>query len=414
MNKRDREKRDSRQNEAKQWAKESRGGELTHIRPPDGVKVVFRYDKVGAHEWDFLSYKVGTKYPTINGKKKKPGDIAFQVPYKSHGLETPSGYRSFVCNHHFGKKCAVCDWIKKNSPPKDVIDKIKGKDRNLWLVNPDPANTKKPEVFIFDAGYWNRGVGFGELMSDACDDVDESIFPFDLDGGCTASVRVKEVPRGEGATYKAATRIAFKPRKTVYSEKLLDTFPCLDECLIPHDYKTVWSYLDGTNVEEDDDDADDDIEEEDEEEEVASKKSSKKPSKKKDEDDDDEDEEDTDDEEDGDEEEDEDEDTDDEDEPPVKKKPAKKTSKKKDEDEDDEDEDEDDEEPVKPKKKAPAKKPAKKKDEDDDDEDEEEDGEDDEEEDDAGDDDDDDDDEGDDDGDDDEDEPKTKRKSSRK
>ena len=341
--KRDREKKEARRTNAREWAaKQEQSFGATATKTPEGVEFLnLQKVETGRLKVDFMPFKASKGNPGAD-----EGFEHFERTYFVHRIPGADGKSSpYCCLAQFSKKCPVCTFLNRPGTDKKLIQDMKSKKRHLWLVNDRPGE-KKVKFKVLDTGDWNRGMGFGELMRDAIANTEGGGGFANLDGGMTASLVVKELAM-EKNKYNGVTRIDFAKRDYDYPENLLDEAPCLDDMLIEPTEKSLTRLLEMGEPDEDegpedeDDrkvsmaavpDDDDEDEDEDEEEDVPAKASGKKASKSPVEDDEeDEDDEDSDDDSDL-------EDEDDEDEPAVKKKKKVAVAAK----DDDEDEDDDD------------------------------------------------------------------------
>jgi len=287
--KKDRERAASKRTSARDWAnQQQRGGDATCIKLPDGVD--FYKLEVGTHKVDFLPYTVGKNNPRAD-----EGMEHFERSYEAHRVATPDGSRWYACRKScFGKRCAICDWLTRygGTADQELVKSLRAKSRHLWIVNTKPGDTKKPEIKVLDTGHFNRGMGFGELMVDAINSLDEGVDPFVLEGGYTAILTVKEQTM-PGNKFNAVTRIDLRPHSYDYPERLLETMPCLDDLLVDVGYDEVMRLLDPESVADDKEDEEKlpkkTVKDDDDDDEPA-----KKPAKgKADDDDDDDDDDDT-------------------------------------------------------------------------------------------------------------------------
>lgn len=227
--KRQREQREQRRTSAKEWAdKQERAFEATCVKLPDGVE--FFKLEVGKHQVDFMPFRAGAGNPHAD-----EGYEHFERQYAAHRVPGPDGRtRLYACLYEtFGKRCPVCEYANHRDTSSDLAKDLRARVRNLWLVNDKPGNAKN-KLKVLDQSHFNRGMGFGEQMTEAIKEFDGES-PFLLEGGGTAILTVKE-QSFPGGKYNAITRIAFAPRSYSYPEELLDSMPCLDECLIEMDY----------------------------------------------------------------------------------------------------------------------------------------------------------------------------------
>lgn len=236
---REREQSKARRSSAHGWAKQQDRSTSAHLKLPEGIEQA-KLDKVGQIKWDFLLYTVGKNNPNCDD-----GLDHFEREYEWHRIPTPDGKAKLVCCRYscFGKKCAACDWLKKNggTADPDLVKAMRSSRRHLWVINDKPGVTKNP-LKVFDSNHWNKGLGFGEQMADAINVLPEDVDPFALDDGYTATMTVKE-QTFPGGKYNAVTRIDLHPHDYSYPEGIL-TAVCLDECLVDPGYDEVMALLD--------------------------------------------------------------------------------------------------------------------------------------------------------------------------
>jgi hypothetical protein len=246
VDRREREKRESRRQSASDWVKQQDSGQESCIRIPQGYE---RYKlEQGTHELDFMPSRAGAVREKMAERGADEGFEVFEMTYKVHWIPDISGKsKPIACRAFcFNEPCAICDKLRKEggTMDPDLRDALRDKTRHVWLVNDKPGDAKNKPKFL-DTHDKNRGQGFAEVMADAINSVEWEDHPFTLDKGYKARMVVKPLPRGNGQTYNAATRIDLKSRDYEYPEKLLDSAPCLDACLIDPGYDEVEAMLDG-------------------------------------------------------------------------------------------------------------------------------------------------------------------------
>lgn len=248
MDRREREARKSKgKTDAKAWAEQQdRGYEPTALKLPDGVE--FYKLEPGTHAIDFMPYIVGK-----GNKRADEGFEHFEREYVAHRIPGPDGRVKYYCCRWetFKKKCPV-EILTQNGTINDpeLIKKLKGTVRHLWVVNDKPGD-KKNKLKVFDTNHYNRGMGFGEMLADALNSVPKYAKFSDLKGGLTLQLTVKE-QTFPGGKYNAVTRIDFLPRDYDYPDSMLEAAPCLDDCLVDIGYDEMIKVL--THEETDDDD----------------------------------------------------------------------------------------------------------------------------------------------------------------
>lgn len=239
---RDDKKSKERRNLAKKWAEEQdKSGSASCVQPPEGVDILkLKVTGKDPLKLDFLPFRAGK-----NNFHADEGEEAIEKTYEMHWIPTlsnknkPVACRAFC----FNERCAVCNWLRKNGgkADEDFVRKIRAKRRHLWLVTDKPGS-KNPPLKLLDSSDKNQGKGFAELMSDAVNSLGDDKDAFSLDEGCTASIIVKE-QTGGSFTFDAATRIDFRERDYSYPDSMLESNPCLDDCIIDPGYDEVMELL---------------------------------------------------------------------------------------------------------------------------------------------------------------------------
>lgn len=251
---REKEKAGRKRSSARDWAKQQdTGREATCLKLPEGVE--FCKLEVGVHKFDFLPFIAGKNNPRAD-----EGMEHFERSYESHFLQTPEGGRPYPCRRACfgGKRCAICDWLSKHggSGDPELVKGMRAKPRHLWLINDVTKHTGKgtPPVKykVLDTGHFNRGSGFGELMQDAINSLDEGIEPFVLEGGFTATLTVKQ-QSFSGKNYNAVTRIDLRQHSYDYDEEVLSEAPCLDACIVDVGYDAVKKILEPESADDEPD-----------------------------------------------------------------------------------------------------------------------------------------------------------------
>ena len=246
-----REKRAERTSNARDWAKTATQGEATCVKLPEGVE--FWKLVPGIHKVDFMLFRAGAGNPRAD-----EGMAHFQRSYVAHRIHAPQGVRLYACRQAcFGGRCAVCTWLMRHGGAADpeLVKSLRATDRNLWLINDRPGKTDV-KWKVLDTGHRNRGQGFGELMADAINVLDEEVTsPFALKGGHKAVVTVKELTGGD-FKYNGATGIVLQPRGYDYPKELLDEAPCLDEMLVDPGFDAIMELLEQGTPQADDEDTD--------------------------------------------------------------------------------------------------------------------------------------------------------------
>jgi hypothetical protein len=232
------------------WAQQQdKGFESTYLKMPPGVEE-FKPDP-GVYNIDILPYKVGD----YNQREDK-GEPHFEMQYDVHKLASMDGRTNrYVCLGCARLPCPICQ--RYNRPRVDddpnEIKSWKPQTRHLWIFCnvDDKRNKVAPGSFvqIYDSNHWAQGAGFGEQIINAITSNPDYGGFADLEDGMTLRLTVREqsFPRGK---WNAVTRIDFVPRKQQYDPSILDSMPCLDDCLILKPAAELKAILEQTPAEE--------------------------------------------------------------------------------------------------------------------------------------------------------------------
>ncbi len=228
---RDRERREVKYTDSKDWAdKQGKGFEPTAVKLPDGV-TFFVMKNTGSYEIDVVPYIVGVGNPAAD-----EGYAHFERTYQVHRGLGADGKRSYCClANTFGKRCPVCDWLRKeggNADP-DLVKKLRAQIRMLWCVIDRKTQDKK--IQVYDSAYFKS---FGEMLKTKIQAVPRYRDFYKLENGYTLYLTVAEQNMGN-VKFNGVTNIEMEKREDSYPDDLLDKSPCLDECLIELTYKEL-------------------------------------------------------------------------------------------------------------------------------------------------------------------------------
>lgn len=243
MNRKEKERRFVLQTSVKDWSKKPTlgGFEATCVKMPDGVELI-KLPSEGIVKWDFMMYLAGK-----HNRRADEGFPFYNLEYEAHRVPTGGENKAlYLCAAvMFGKKCAVCDWLKKHGyklgSPKAVDEIKRTTTRHLWVVNDKPGDPKN-KLKILDQNCYNKKKGFGEQMAALMRTLDENDNPFDPIDGSTFVITCEE-DTFPGGKYSVASRIDLRPRKYSYPESIVEKAPCLDDCLVEPNYDEIWSLL---------------------------------------------------------------------------------------------------------------------------------------------------------------------------
>jgi hypothetical protein len=308
---RQRERGEDVRGSATDRAERGRGGVRPYLNLPKGVEL-FKFEKEGTKKIDVI------EYITKNNPETKKGKRYFTRTFFIHKNIGPDGESHLCPKKTFGKPCAVCKArTKMASEPGDddeLQDTLKPKERQLFAIM-DPKKKKKG-IMVMDESYYLFGKELDAAVKKAKkkhgkEEADKFASPNE---GLTVKCEVEEKSYKK-ATYTNVKMCTLVEREEQYDEDLLESVPCLDDCLVETPYKELKELFDQTK--DDDDEDDDDSEDEDEDSDDEDSDDDSDDDEDESEDDDDDDDDDSDDDEDSEDED--DEDTDDKDEDEVEK-----------------------------------------------------------------------------------------------
>jgi len=222
---REKEKKQKRKRNVKEWAKDQDTKTRAHLKLPDGISE-WR-PSPGVHDVDFMLFIAEDYNPQAD-----KGEDHYERTYFVHRLPGPDGkMQPYCCLYkNWGKVCPICKVMNDSSTNRELAKSMWTQKRHLWLINDKPGDPKNA-LQVFDTNHQNQGKGFGELMIDLLNSLDDDVDPFDLEEGMTFRVNVKELAWEKGK-YNAVTRLDLVKRKKQYSPDLLESAPCLDDFLV--------------------------------------------------------------------------------------------------------------------------------------------------------------------------------------
>ena len=246
MDRREKEKQQKKKLSLREWArKQTQGFEGQFLQLPKDVGF-FKFSGSGTVELDIMPFVAGKNNPSAD-----EGEEYHEKEVHVHRVPTASGKnRPVLCRAHaFGKKCACCEWLRRNagSADEELVKQVREKKRHLWLVNDKPGDAKNP-LKVMETTHQNRGQGFIELLGDAAATLEEDASPFSLTEGYTAILTIREFT--QPAKHFAPTRIDFRRRKYEYPTALLKKAPCLDDMLIDPGYDEIVKLLESGGVDD--------------------------------------------------------------------------------------------------------------------------------------------------------------------
>jgi len=223
LNRREKEKRETRRTSAKEWAENQAAGfQPTAVKIPEGMEF-YRLEE-GKQLFDIMPYIAGPGNPNAD-----EGFEHFERQYFLHRIPRPDGSFSRYCClwETFKKPCPICLFRNdvNTRADQDLLDALRPQKRHLFIVNDRPGDIKN-KLKVMDAVYFNRKLGFGEQLVMAINATRGGEDFASLIGGLTIQAMVVD------ARYGSVSRIDLTPRDYDYPDEMLDKAPCLDECLI--------------------------------------------------------------------------------------------------------------------------------------------------------------------------------------
>lgn len=199
---------------------------------PKGVSQ-FQITESGSYRFDVLPYAVGTGNPYAD-----KGSDYYERTYYVHRGVGPNN-EVHTCNSKtFGTPCAICDYraaeTKKGTDWEDLKDSTP-KERQLFALWDHKDKDKNAKV-------WNNSFHlFGKALDAKIRNADEedgyAYFADPVDG-FTLRVGATEEKSG-GFRWIDCSDIEFRARKQAIPQEVLDSVPCLDDCIVEADYNKL-------------------------------------------------------------------------------------------------------------------------------------------------------------------------------
>lgn len=249
---RERERREERYSDAKNRAEQhDKGRESTALNWPSGFKR-FKFTEVKTYSLDHLPYYAGAENPFCDKDV-----LTYERTYYTHGVETPTGFRTYCCPAQITERahmkdtsiklrpCAFCEHVyklRKEGASKEVVKGWDWKEHQLFnLIDLD---NKAAGVQIFPFNWFQ----YGKLLDDKMKKMNMFAGFYRRKGGFTALVSV------EAGTYKGNTNykpvsIDFIPRED-YPEEIYDKVADLDAMVKEISYEEQLEILKGKEPEE--------------------------------------------------------------------------------------------------------------------------------------------------------------------
>lgn len=231
------------------------GGERTSIKLPEGVSFL-SVKKAEVKRLDIVPFTAGA-----GNKYADEGELHYERTYYAHRGIGPNNDSYCCLAKNWGKACPICDHkaslVKKGtSNDDDEVKALNWKERQLWCVL--DQGEKEKGLQVWDVSHFLFGKYLDEKVRTA-DDHEYDNFADPVEG-MTLRIGVTE-EKGGGYTYCKFSDIEFKPRKEPLDPELVESAPCLDDCLIevPYDkLKKIFLQMgDDDETEEEDEEEDD-------------------------------------------------------------------------------------------------------------------------------------------------------------
>lgn len=240
---RERERREERRgSSALAWAqKQSQGFGPQAVKLPDGVEL-FKLDREGIMVFDIMEFIAGANNPNAD-----EGFPHFERQYAVHRIPRPDGKNDRACClwETWKEPCPFCKWRNDRSRSATEADALRPQLRHLFPINDKPGKADNP-IKVMDAVHYNRKLGFGEKLSGIIKLMGE-------DAACLANARGGLTVRAEvtDAKYGSVGSVLLVPRKYDYPDDIIDSVPCLDDCLVRPDVARIMEMLETGSVGED-------------------------------------------------------------------------------------------------------------------------------------------------------------------
>jgi len=210
-----------------------------YLNLPKGVNI-FNPDPGSKITLDLLPYLVTDPHHPDRDEEYEiaiEGSQWYKRPFKMHRNVGVDDDR-VVCPTSFGKKCPICEYMKKQiaeGADKEDTKPLRPKRRNLYIVVPLGSRKHDEEVHIWDMSQHL----FQTLLNDELEEDERyGVFP-ELENGLSLKIRFDTSTVGSSKEFAEASRIDFIERDQQYEEDMIDELPNLDEVLVVLSYKEL-------------------------------------------------------------------------------------------------------------------------------------------------------------------------------
>jgi hypothetical protein len=248
-NKREREQREYRETNAREWAEKSETTfEATVYTLPEGMKL-WKPTGKGIYKLDVIPYVVGKHNPRAD-----PGYVHFERTFYVHGGLGERGFTKVCCHKEcFTQPCYFCDWLMKGAggADEDFVKKVRIQPRILMKVKDvTDKESRSLGVQLLDQAFGTtRHPSFGNLLKNKLRTVESYANFWKIRGGSTLHLQVEPDSFG-GRQWFKIVNIEIVERKYSYEPDILEDGVCLDDILIKMPYKKQESLFNRTPSEE--------------------------------------------------------------------------------------------------------------------------------------------------------------------
>ena len=214
---------------------------------------LFKVNKPGIYRFDIIPYEVKKGRETPGGNTiAEEGELYFERTFYVHRGIGPENSTYSCLSRTFKKPCPICEARSKLARDADadeeLVEALKPRERQLFNVidvtDPDKG------IQIFEYSFYLFGRVLDEKIKSA--DENEYDFVFDIEHGMTIRANFVEKKMGANPYYECID-IEFKPRKTPYTDDIIEEAADLDAVprLVPYkELKEIYYQAATTNGEE--------------------------------------------------------------------------------------------------------------------------------------------------------------------
>ena len=217
------------------------------FKVPEGMQT-FKFKAAKRYRLRAIPHIVGNANPHCD-----EGLVHYELTFYTHPQLGPKN-ETIVCGQCFKdedgnpKPCAVCDnmaALRRAGRGWEDIKHLAPKRRQLWYF--EDQDDLQPGIQVFEASYFGKGQGFGEMIQNKLDLADEDSPKhnfFHLDGGSLITVLTKE-DKFQGRVFYKPVSLELDVHKKVYPDTILDKLPPLESLLVETSYEKAEAMLGG-------------------------------------------------------------------------------------------------------------------------------------------------------------------------